>query len=145
MTLCCANAGMKAPHSRASNESRRAVPWLPFHGRRTAANGRGRTRNARCCFALAIFTGEMLCKGLAFGVSFYVQDGFCQLDLATVVLAWAVLVYRFEEEQLVALSWLEPGLSYLFAAAALTALTAMLAQHAPPGGAARGGKDERDL
>ena len=42
--------------------------------------------------SVAIFTVEMLVKLIAYGVPFYAHDGFCRLDFATVVLAWAVFI-----------------------------------------------------
>ena len=42
-----------------------------------------------------------------------------------------MLLYRLEEEQLVPVAWLQPGASYLFAAAALVAAAPILAQGTP--------------
>ena len=42
--------------------------------------------------SLGFFTIEACVKVLAYGVHFYIHDGFCQLDLATVLLGWAVFV-----------------------------------------------------
>ena len=48
----------------------------------------------------------------------------CMLD----VFVWAVLLYRCEEEQLVPVAWLQPGVIWLYASAALVAIAPMLAQ-----------------
>ena len=43
--------------------------------------------------SLAIFTVEMALKLLAFGVQPYLADGWCQLDLATVLLSWLPILF----------------------------------------------------
>ena len=58
-----------------------------------------------------------------------VLGDWCMLD----VFVWALLLYRCEEEELVPLAWLQPGISYLFAAAGLVAIAPLLVQCRPHG------------